>query len=437
MGDINSINGFIDTTSLYQIVIALHNRSEVDLTGWSAWDLEVPIHATALLVSSETFHVSPVPGSSAQASGPLGQIVDCLDGMGATLPAPVTSVHKRLALDSAYESHKRNIAEVSAVLRESFEGSADFRSWIRGHVAYAWVEHNLRIGSGLYEDSEPVLGLIARVTDMPKRDLLKCLAESRSEEVLKNYAKDAREGALPEDDRFLVLSRAYAASVIMRGRYYDDLARFAMTSPESRHHITLHPVRQTNLLGQPSEEPPQVFDAVAARTLAAIILNGAFSERGIDKRIKQWARNVQNARHAGVAKRMPRYVDYSDPDRPISRSLPPQRYGREDWATVRKLLREARIRLHPDWAEHLLESGVAYGGGLLVEVACTLHGFSPAIPSVVGTAASEAARRGLRKLNLGDDILGKLERRTAHLEEVSTFPPGRVEAKKLGIEPTT
>jgi hypothetical protein len=264
---------------------------------------------------------------------------------------------------------------------------------------------------------------------MPKRDLLKCLAESKSGTVLEGYAEDAKEGVLPEDDRFLVLSRAYAASVIMRGRYYDDLARFAMTSPDSRHHITLHPVRQANLLAQPSEELPREFDAVAARTLAAIILNGAFSERNTDKRIGLWARNVQNARQARVARRMPRYVDYSDPDRPISRSLPPQRYGREDWATVRKLLREAGIRLHPDWAEHLLEGGVAYGGGLLVEVAVALHGLSPAMPPI-GVAANEAVRRGLRKLDLGGSILGKIERRTARLEDVSTFPPGRVEAKK-------
>jgi hypothetical protein len=279
------------------------------------------------------------------------------------------------------------------------------------------------------------LSIIAQVTEIPKRDLLKCLAESRSEKVLEKYEKDAREGILPEDDRFLVLSHSYAASVIMRGRYYDELARFAVASPESRHQITLHPVRQADLLPQLSEESPQEFDAVAARTLAAIILNGAFSERNIDKRIKLWAHNVENARRTGIARRMPGNVDYSDPDRPIYRSLPPQSYGREDWATVRKLLREADIRLHPNWTDHLLESSVAYGGGLLIEVACALHGYSLTMGPIV-TAASEGVRRSLRKLDLGDSTLGKMERRTAHLEEVSTFPPGRIEAKRPSKGPT-
>ncbi len=402
--------GFIDSTSLYQVVISLSYDSPCNaaVSGWSPWDTHVPMLVTALLLSTSHMRCIVPPKEVMYPTETFGCLVGQLDDAG-LVERPAGS--KEQVANVAKVTSRwadRNVQKIRSVLSETLQDTAKYDRWIRGNVSLVWAEHARRL-NGLYEDTPQAISLLARVTGHSKADLNSALTMSRNESLLLKYRDIARSGGLPAIDEFMVLRDAYTSSVIMRGRYYDDLI-IGVGGGQ----LNQHPIRHPSLL-RPSSPTVLGFSDPRSTTLAALILNSCYSERKHVDRIRYWVQAIKNAKEHHVADEMPSGI--------------PDNYGSNDWKHLAMLLRHADIRLHSEWKESLVDYSAAFSGALApgIPSAILLTGVVPQLVAVLIQAlGATAAVRLFRDQRVGRRTLDRISLTESRLRDLSSFPPGRI-----------
>jgi hypothetical protein len=327
----------IDMTSLYGLVQALTTEEP---TGWarrSYYDV-----ALTLLLDSGV----RVPPPYEAKKNVLRIMIDPIQqafGTGTRYRA-ADKERALLKAQSVARTRQRRIRQLIDQL-STFD---DFRRWRHWHMENEWIEH-IEHFNGLVEASN--IPLLAEILRRPSEEL---------REANEQAAKEPERTCSDPDELHHSMD---TADVLVRGLYYDELAR------SSHRRVVLHPVRRAALEGGMTgvEVPyePVLF------YLVAIVGNAAYEQRGDQQtKVRAWTENICKCREQYAATRRRRAAsDPRDAAVEIAKKA----------GTVR------RFRWADTWAERIaFGGGVAAATGLIV-----IDRYLPGLPVVGREALAE------------------------------------------------
>ncbi|SED35353.1 hypothetical protein [Streptomyces sp. TLI_105] len=389
--------GFIDSATLYQIFITLTgDRKHPE--GWSDWDKSTALSATIALIGRKEFRVAPGVGVSGAASGSYEQLTRALSDMEAIdhrIPSR-KSMNNALAATSAWAA--QHDAELRDLLSRSLQDRDNFIPWLEWSVGHSWEEHSMRL-YGLFD--ETLIPLIASLLGQTEGHMGMLHRASRDAILLSRYAGLAKDGNLPQAGTFPDLRDAFIISAFLRGRYHQLI---------SRDQLIQHPIRE-GLPGVQVSPASAAFTVTPESMLASVILNSALLERKVENRITSWANNLNRAREAHLADRLP--------------LGPPTGWAKKDWARVERVIKEGGIDTYPGWIDGIAApAAVAITWDLVSNF--FLNGWVAVGSDVAISAASLYAGVKGSASKLDNLAIRPIAERRARLQRMAKFPPGLV-----------
>jgi hypothetical protein len=272
--------GLIDSATISQLVQCLDRGTKTQYP----WSLAEALDLTSLLIREDSLAVAPGIG------GPKGVAIDAADQL---LDARLQSsiVHRYGDVDEqvrakALRKSKQWIGrtEVSASVADEVnrlhQDQVNYLPWLDWAAENAWESHSRRFGGLLDEDYEPYVAEIIGVDGDAIREL-RLLSTNMSQ--LKKLV------SLRNED-FELLSKAYLASSIIRGRYHEELS--ALTNRQ----LKRHPLRAMVSRRRTSAATYRVSVPMAAWCLACIVLYGATKQKSLRVRMDAWVTSVVRLR---------------------------------------------------------------------------------------------------------------------------------------------
>ena len=224
-------NGFIDSASTYEVIMALARQSPANsyATEWGQ-----ALAVTALLIGTDNLGLSPSPLSEGAASGPFGVGISGLSG--ALRRVHVDDVSARIALERTKRWGDRNIEKLQRLLSSITNSDTSVirgngSDWLDIHIKYEWVEHCTRLGALFDQVFNPQL---AKILGIPHAELSRIWQETSDPKVVQKLAENR-----PDSDAFRIIRDAYIASALLRGRYHHHVAE------QSSLQILSHPIRDS------------------------------------------------------------------------------------------------------------------------------------------------------------------------------------------------
>ena len=375
-------NGYIDSASLHQ-VIQCFDASYSDQYPWS---LQTATEVTSLLVRTEHQHIAPGLGTkgSAIVADQYDKLVDqllterILDRLPAFDAAAQTTALKRT---KQWTGRADNLKKLSATVEALHADRANFRPWIEWSATKAWHSHSARL-HGLFDTS--FSRHIAKLLSLTEDEVLELHRQSLDPKSLDSLIGN-RHGHRYKD--FALMSRAYIASTILRGKYHDEVAK--LTSLQIKH----HPIR--SLICSGGTRAPVSFPV--SNTLSALstmLIHGAACQKKTSDRLACWVENINRVKPllaSGREEVGPKDTDHAAID------------------VAARIAREAAIHMGDRRFTTLLELGLSLGVGILTHVT-----LSPwlALP------AAAAAKVALHHERVGDKLWNAWHLRANKLKEL-------------------
>jgi hypothetical protein len=196
---------------------------------------------------------------------------------------------KDAAQASAIAKTKRWIGRSSNLdkLSETVEGlhadSLNFLPWSEWATCEGWFAHSARF-NGLFDPT--FVTYIAKMLKLTHKEVMELHCQSLDPRRLK-YLISQRNGQRYQD--FQLMSKAYVASAILRGKYHDELSK--LTGLQISH----HPIREMICRGG-TASPIGLPVSNTISALAALVIHGAARQRRRKDRALCWADNVKRVK---------------------------------------------------------------------------------------------------------------------------------------------
>lgn len=272
-------DGLIDSATVSQVVQCLDRGT----TGQYPWSLTTVIDLTALLMRADNFALAP--GLAPSANVVLNDEARLTDLMLSHelvkfLPKRDTNcVATAIARSKQWIGRATNLTAVREEVNRLMSDNENFNKWIDWVVENAWIPHARRF-SGLFD--EMYLKYVARILSLDVADAMDLHQRSKDAGELNRLATN-------RDEDFELMTRAFVASAIIRGRYHAQLAA------ASGMNIVRHPLRGMVARPRTSQDITEFPVSKAMQCLAWIVLYGAFKQ-GHDHRLKSWTKSIKNVR---------------------------------------------------------------------------------------------------------------------------------------------
>lgn len=378
---------FIDSASLYEIVLVL-NRAEPRKSYRLEWDQALEV--TAALIRTDHLALPPSPQSEGSASGPYGIMIERLRD--AVTPLTLTDNITVSALQSTKQWAHRRIDECRATVAEftgadGIDPNQDACLWLESHIQNEWVEHATRRGH-LFDDKFALS--ISRILDRPSSELERARRVSSDIPYLRSLSK-----SIPDTDDFRIIRDCFLVSTILRGGYYDNIARI------SNRQILSHPLRRPKK--RLTYEPIKIHLSNFEKYLSNIVLAASFSESNIDNRILLWTENVIALRAArGRINFQERIADSHAIDDAVHEA---RRFG---------------LRAHYRLLEKALDVGIFLGCNML-----TSYYLSPFYMPIASAVMYGINQYGINQ-PIGQTIASAMTVTNNSLNKLSQLGPGRI-----------
>jgi hypothetical protein len=376
--------GYIDASSLYEIV---HVFRYPNPEAAYPWAVQSSIEVTALLMEARNIELAPDPGPAGATSGPYEVLTTLLSSFVRKASVPATVRQKALRQTQAWV--QRNPAEIQSAYRALGADRTNFDPWLESFVTHDWVEHSARLG-GLFDSA--FIPELSRVLEVPTTDLLRAHEESRGLAHLPDHAEHRG-----SNDLSRLICDAFVVSSLLRGRYHENAALLAQLQLHG------HPFRRSIQVPAPSGQATTVEVANTARAIATIVLMGAYTERGLDARIRLWAENVRCVREAVAAERI---------------ELGSRRGSHAAQEAAVAAAKVAGVRVHPRILERGIDAVIGVGAAVLSSF--VLVGWEAVAASVAVSAASTEA-------TLGQHIARRVASGPWRLRTLVNATPGRLD----------
>jgi hypothetical protein len=377
--------GFIDWASLTEVANSYAGPMR-DAYRWSAVS---SIQATCGIVHGRQFRVLPNPGRRRLTT----------KGSHDVLRTSVTDLVDSTQLSA--DTVDRTAAEVS-------QWAKDNRTRLRETVDTCLSDPDKLYGprcgfdqwlaTALGANREATTLRVGGLFDLSLRTPLSAVLEIGDQELVRAWEHSSEAAALgPDSDLYVLISRAYVLSILLRGRYHDLVARSAGIQ------VMHHPVRSP-MLPELSDVDlaPVLYELTnSERFMAQLLWASGFAERDTDRRIRLWSDNVRLVRTAVLAE----MVD-----------LPHRTSEARALDTAVDAARSAGVRAHSRLVDDAIDLLLAAGVGALTSF--VVNGW----PDMLTTLASYA---GSRNEQLGARVAKQVldsNRRLKHMAET----PGRV-----------
>jgi len=177
-------------------------------------------------------------------------------------------------------SHRETLVAIRGEVDRLLADKKDFQNWIDWAAREAWLAHSRRLG-GLFD--ETYLAYVAKILGMPEAEASELHRQSKDPNEISRLVT-------VKGQDFDRMTRAYAASTIIRGRYHEEVAR------KLRIQLLRHPLR--GIISKTRTRPPmaEILVPQSAWCLACIILYGAARQKRLDDRLRCWTDNVRRIR---------------------------------------------------------------------------------------------------------------------------------------------
>lgn len=269
--------GLIDMASLTSALGAVRQRRNKSLSPWHDQSL---IEVTYLLLHDK-MRVIPHPGPQ---GGEVGDVATFYK----LLPEITTNVNynkQKSALDTTRRwLHDNQRSLLTAWL--SAEENTTLWKWARQQRKLRWLEHAETYG-GLFDKA--FIPYIAQVLQQSERDIKDLHSKSTDPRNIKGWIKK------DTSDATRLLERAWVLGGIIRGKYYENLAK------SEKIQLVAHPFRKSieedlevGILPQPIYRSEELF--------IKILIKSAQVETTAARRVAALAENIKLARRAILGK---------------------------------------------------------------------------------------------------------------------------------------
>ena len=229
------------------------------------------------------------PGAEADGRlfGPISKLAErpLLDIANASESRSYDTVDKLRQRQAKWAQRKSSQDELATELK-AIRADDQGRIWLRCAMEGFWEIH--RSAHGALFDLI-YLNQIAKVLDVPRKELKEIWNRSRQESVVASWIKSEGSG-----NEVQVVESAYVVAALIRGRVHDRFAE------QHSAHLTAHPLRR--ILGpeprgrgaRPYGRRIDVSEAEAY--MARIVVGHAVSRRSGEERVRQWIDDILRVR---------------------------------------------------------------------------------------------------------------------------------------------
>lgn len=348
---------------------------------WTAWDDGNVLLASYLLLHAD-IQMLPPPGQYVGASGLYQEVLKRFPWLDATA----------LSTAAASRSIKNWLTRYPHALNAAWRKAQidpNFQDWARIQRELFWIDHARSFG-GLF--NAEYIPYIYPIMGCSEADLQKVHLLTRNSTWVHQHGR----GELTSEDA-KIAERAWLITSLIRGRYYEYLARSAGL------HLMSHPYKMYAGVKLASGQTLDVLNS--EEYLIKMIIGSAFLEKTPERRVRTWADNVEKARNA-IALRavaLPGAVLDADAERQAADAA--KTIGIQATST----------RLH-----RALDYTVSVGMGLLFSIKLSPWGFLLA-------PAAQQIYRHLRERSIGEDIAKYVFSSRARFRKLARLTPGRIE----------
>jgi hypothetical protein len=389
----------IDGAQFYEVLEALDYNHPCEAHKW-AWGSAVEV--TAAIMCAQKIVLSPVPGLRSAPSGQFGQLLAKLSGIVDLRPESQLTAEElsqvRTSRDRAIKQTQRwALSTPSAVANalQQTKNESSFKGWLDWHQRNQWAEHATRL-DGLFD--RHFLPQLSVVLNVPPKDIEELWMKSRDPEVAKEWGYSQ-----PNSSWFGLVSDAYVASTLLRGRYYDNftVAAPATMRVQALHHPMRRHARKAKMrkVGARRYQVPNVL-----WYLANLIMGSAFQVPRRE-RLDTWTKNVKSV-HAAHQKGVI--------------SLDNRDTENEALEAAVQIARTLRLQVHSKYLDIALNAGIVVGLGVLGAFVLSPW---PDLELTLGEAAVTAF------LDPGRTVIRLVTAREAKLSELAQAGPGIVQAQ--------
>jgi hypothetical protein len=349
----------------------------------SVWALKSAIETTTALLLVPKLHLSPIPEIRNAPTGPYGDALARLSEW--VDQSPFVTEHRAAALTTTRRWAGRNTARLAQILGQLREDPSyvEWFGWLRRNQ---WEDHVRRHG-GLFELA--FLAPIGRALGVSTTDLQK-IWETPAVDLRSALGVESR-----SQERCTIVEGAFTLSTLLRGRYYESLAR------KSFYHVLHHPIRAPVLAPL---SPKRVTDVPLPNTasyLAIVVVAAAFNTRR-QTRAANWVAAMRSAR-----------ASLSSGELDVSPKA-------SDEIALRVAAREASrldLATHPRWVDYALNAAMSAGTGVIASLA--LSSFETVGTSFATALALEATGAVERATHI-------VSSRHSRLEAIARLGAGRI-----------
>lgn len=271
--------GLIDSASIYQVIQCL-DRAYADHYPWS---LQTAIELTSLLISTEHQHCL-APGLFTTG----GVYIDDYDYFlgelfGSELIKPFKKPNVSIAQMAKNETIKWAGLQLEGVSKEAsklFEDKKNFDPWLDWAANKAWHSHSERLGGLFDKIFIPPIARILNIGEADTHDLHNQSCDHNSINTL----------VTRRNNDFLLMSKAYIISTILRGKYHDEIANLTNVIQ-----IFHHPIRKL-INKEPHRDTIPFEVSPLTNGLAIILIYGAAQQKDIRSRLACWIYNIGQVR---------------------------------------------------------------------------------------------------------------------------------------------
>lgn len=236
---------------------------------------------TMVLIGSEDQYLAPSPVGLVGGKGLWQDVDTSLRSMSAIRSYSARNSSKSNARKRTVDWALKHTAELRTAHGQLVQDEQNGQRWARWVKQNQWLEHSQRLGHLFEKDFIPPIARAMQVTQTTLRGYWE---ESAKPTYVAKLVKEV--DSLESRD----ISRAFLMSTLLRGVYYDYLARCEKIQ------IMHHPIRQKTILRSRAMDKWQHYGNGVDKALANIIVYSAMDERTPRGRIKHWAANVKRAR---------------------------------------------------------------------------------------------------------------------------------------------
>lgn len=391
------IDGFVDSASLYEVLLALSRSSPKDSFKLE-WDRALEV--TAVFISTDQLKLPPSPQFEGSASGTYGIMMSGLREIITQIsisPDIITN-----SLENTKKWAQRNNKNIQACL-DRFTGSnsdnldVQSRLWLESHIENEWMEHAARRGS-LFENT--FFRQISDVINAPKSELERIHSLCSDQKFLLSLVKTQK-----NTTDFTLARNAFIVSTIFRGQYYKLIAK------QTNRQILTNPIRDIKQNSTLNQNSIKIDVSNFERYMANIVLSSAFAEKSPNKRVALWVENISKMRNSrGRIMLNNRITDEIARDDAIHEA---KRFG---------------IRVHSKLVENGLDATINLGCNIMTTFFLSPFGI---IAPLAGLTISGAMYVATKRWNIGEKIAETITLNTTNLRSISQSAPGCIGEQPL------